>query len=298
MRSPLEPDRSDAAVISGVAPACTGIGRDAISARGRLSAGAGAINGIAQPLDHRFEHWNYGFQMLQIMTVAIAGAVVESFRHLSVARGARVSAVLLEGKAAFIERLPDEVEQTANRRLLRIHNVLIAEWQIAQRHLRPVMLHQVHGQQIMPRRAFQRVGAIKTMRQMIGEGGQHHIERMAHDVDQRRLRKHQRDQSEMRFVERHLIGEPPCLPLDDSHAADVIEVVVAQFVEPVPTVGHPEFGQRLGIAERAVQHPRHRLGDLVDERQLVAGADPRMRRQGLLDQCRTRPGETEHKDRL
>ena len=52
------------------------------------------------------------------------------------------------------------------------------------------------------------VGAVEAVRQMIGEDRQHDVERVAQEMDDRRLRENQADQAEMRLVERHLVGEP------------------------------------------------------------------------------------------
>ena len=86
--------------------------------------------------------------------------------------------------------------------------------------------------------------------------------------------------------------------VSDAHLADLLQVVVAQIVQALALVAHPQFGQRLGIAQRAVQHARHDAGDLVDQRQLVAGGDARMRRQGLLHQRRAGARKAEDEDRL
>jgi len=49
-----------------------------------------------------------------------------------------------------------------------------------------------HHQHIVPRDGLQIVGAIKAVREMVGEHREHDVERMAQEMDDRRLRKHQR----------------------------------------------------------------------------------------------------------
>ena len=103
----------------------------------------------------------------------------------------------------------------------------------------------------------------------------------------------------MRLVERHLVGEPGgAAGCSDAELAHAAQIIVAQFVEPVAVVAHPQLGERLGIGERAVEHARHDAGDLVDQGQFVAGRDARMRRQRLLDQRRAGAGKAEDEDRL
>ena len=83
-----------------------------------------------------------------------------------------------------------------------------------------------------------------------------------------------------------------------AHLPHLLQVVVAQIVQAFALVAHPQFGQRLGIAQRACQHARHDRGDLVDQRQFVAGGDLRMRRQRLLHQRGAGARETQNEDRL
>ena len=136
------------------------------------------------------------------------------------------------------------------------------------------------------------------MGELVGECRDHDVERMAQHVDQRRLREQQRDQAKMGLVQRHLVGEARGPRPQDAHLAHLLQIIVAQIVQPVALIAHPQFGQRLGIAERACQHARHDCGDLVDQRQLVARGDPRMRRQRLLHQRRARTREAQDEDRL
>src|SRR5712692_10990328 len=102
-----------------------------------------SLNGITEALDDRLEDRRRRFELLQVMTVAVARAVVQLFGHLRVARGARVAAVFVEGEAALIERLADEIEHAADRALLLVDDVLIADRHVMQRHLRAVMLDQI-----------------------------------------------------------------------------------------------------------------------------------------------------------
>ena len=58
----------------------------------------------------------------------------------------------MESEAAFVERLADEIQHPADRDFLVVDDVLIAERQVTQRHLRPVMLDQIERQRVVARR--------------------------------------------------------------------------------------------------------------------------------------------------
>jgi hypothetical protein len=81
-------------------------------------------------------------------------------------------------------------------------------------------------------------------------------------------------------------------------AADALQVIVAQLVDTVAAIAHPQFGERFGIAQRAVERAHHRVGELVDERQFVGRRDARVGRQRLLDKCRARARKADDEDRL
>ena len=146
--------------------------------------------------------------------------------------------------------------------------------------------------------ARQIVGAIESVRQVIGKDRQHHVERMAQQVDDRRLREDEPDEAEMRLVERHLVGEPAGAFAKRAELAGALKIIVAQVVEPLELVAEPELREGFRIGERAVEHARDEPGQFADDRQFVAGADQRMGAQGLLDHCRAGAGKADDEDRL
>ncbi len=117
-------------------------------------------------------------------------------------------------------------------------------------------------------------------------------------MDQRCAGKEQPDQSKVRLIERHLVGEPGSPRRHDSQLRDLAQVMVAQIVQVVAMISHPEFGERFRVGERAVQHARHQSRDFVHERQFVSSRDARMRGQGLFQQRGARTGEPQDEDRL
>ena len=75
----------------------------------------------------------------------------------------------------------------------------------------------------------------------------------------------------MHFVQRHLVREVSVALLDDFSQLCLLQVCVPQCVGSAPIVSHPEFGQRLGIGQRAAEQAWKRVAELVDERKLIAG---------------------------
>src|SRR5712691_12404965 len=166
------------------APDAGGCGGDATSGPGRPAAATAptgisgtiapppvpaSIKGIPETLDDRFEDRGCRLQMLAVVAIAVARAVVELFGHLGIARRPRIAGVLVKREAAFVERLADEIEHAADRFLLVVDDVLVADRQVMQRHLPPVMLDQLGRQRIVAGRRFQRIGAIKPVRQVVGK---------------------------------------------------------------------------------------------------------------------------------
>ena len=74
--------------------------------------------------------------------------------------------------------------------------------------------------------------------------------------------------------------------------------MIAQIVEILAVVAHPQFRQRFGIGERAFQHARHELGHSADDGQFVAGGDARVGGQRLFQQRRARAREADDENRL
>src|SRR5215216_6044227 len=94
---------------------CTASGRSAADGStgagpgaGRAGVGIGSDNRIPQARDERLQDRDHRLQLLQVMPVAIARAVVERLRDLGIAGGAGIAAVVLEIDAAFVEFLAEE----------------------------------------------------------------------------------------------------------------------------------------------------------------------------------------------
>src|SRR5713226_8835095 len=81
------------------------------------------IKGVTQAVDYRFEDRDRRLQLLQVVAIAIARAVVQLLGHLRIAGGARIAAVLVEGQTALVEFLADEIEQAAGRAFLVVDDV-------------------------------------------------------------------------------------------------------------------------------------------------------------------------------
>src|SRR5215469_7672409 len=91
-------------------PSGTGIGVSAALPRGaRDSSGASDIDRVAEAIDHRLQDRDHRLEVLAIMPVAEARAVVQLLRHLRIARRARIALVLMEREAARIELRADEI---------------------------------------------------------------------------------------------------------------------------------------------------------------------------------------------
>src|SRR5712692_3500393 len=100
---------SGASVTSGAGPAAGWAAscNSGTTARPSLPA---SLNGITEALDDRLEDRGRRFELLLVVTIAIARAVVQLFGHLGITGGARIAAVFVEGKAALVKRLADEIE--------------------------------------------------------------------------------------------------------------------------------------------------------------------------------------------
>src|SRR5712691_6097657 len=118
---------------TGIAP--TGISgtetSEAIAAAAVPGSVARSVKGITQAVDHRFEDRDRRLQLLQVVAIAVARAVVQFFGHLGIAGGARITAVLVEGQTALVEWLADEIEQAAGRSFLVVDDVFVADRQVA-----------------------------------------------------------------------------------------------------------------------------------------------------------------------
>src|SRR6202035_437914 len=76
------------------------------------------VNRVSEGVDHRFEDRNDRRKFLEVGAIAVAGAVVEFFRHLRVAGGAGVAPVLMEVETAPVERGADEAQHLADMAFL------------------------------------------------------------------------------------------------------------------------------------------------------------------------------------
>ena len=146
--------------------------------------------------------------------------------------------------------------------------------------------------------ARQIVGAVEAVREVIGKNRQHDVERMAQEVDDRRLGK-------MRPMRPRWVSFSGILSVNQraplpncAELAGALKIIVAQIVERLDLVAEPELREGLRIGERAHQHTRDEAGQLADDRQFVAGADQRMSAQGLLDHRRAGTGKPDDEDRL
>src|SRR5579859_6586269 len=75
---------------------------------GEGAAERSTIDRIAQAGDDRLEDWQNRLEMLQIVPVAIARAVVQPLRDLGIGGGPGIALVLVELQAALVEAGPDE----------------------------------------------------------------------------------------------------------------------------------------------------------------------------------------------
>src|SRR5207244_5396306 len=120
------------------APDAGGGGEDITSGAGRPAAGTaptgisgtmtaesvpGSAKGITETFDDRLEDPRRGLQLLHVVAIAKARAVVQLLGHLGIAGGPRVAAVFVESETAFIERLADEIEHATHRDLLVVDDV-------------------------------------------------------------------------------------------------------------------------------------------------------------------------------
>src|SRR5271166_5656043 len=128
-----------------------------------------SVDGIAETPDHRLEDRDHRLQLVQIMAIAIARAVVEALGDLGVAGRPRIATIFLEIEAGWVERRADEIEHANHTLFLLVDDVLIADRQVVQCHLAAVMLDQLHDPDVVARRRLQRIAAIEAVRQMIGE---------------------------------------------------------------------------------------------------------------------------------
>ena len=96
---------------------------------------------------------------------------------------------------------PDERENLTYAFLVPVDDVLIAHRQVFERHLTPVMLNQTHDHHIVARDAGEIVSAVEAVCQMMGEDREDDIERVADEMDDRRLREDQSNQAKMRLIE-------------------------------------------------------------------------------------------------
>jgi hypothetical protein len=71
---------------------------------------------------------------------------------------------------------------------------------------------------------------------VIGKNRENHVERMAQEVDDRRLWEDEADEAEMGLIQRHLVGEPAGALADRGELAGALEIIVAQIVEPFDLV--------------------------------------------------------------
>ena len=91
----------------------------------------------------------------------------------------RYSTIFLEIYATLIEGFSDEIENAAEIACDIIHHVLVANRQITKRHLRAIMVDEVHDEDVVARDRLELVGAEISMCQMMRVDGEHDIERVA-----------------------------------------------------------------------------------------------------------------------
>ena len=64
-------------------------------------------------------------------------------------------------------------------------------------------------------------------------------------MDDRRLGEDEPDQAEMRFVERHLVGEPVGALAHRPELARALEIIIAKIVQPLGLIAEPKLGEAL-----------------------------------------------------
>jgi hypothetical protein len=100
------------------------------------------------------------------------------------------------------------------------------------------------------------------MREQIRVHRQHYIQGVAHHVQERGVREEKADEPEVGLVQRHLAGEPGSPFGHDAELYDFAQVMIAQIIEVLAMIGHPQLRERLGVAKRTFEEARHKLGDL------------------------------------
>src|ERR1700758_2674525 len=96
-----------------------------------------AIDRIPKAGDDRLQDRDDRLEMLQVMPVAVARAVVELLGHLGVACRAGIALVLVELQAALVEAGADEAQHAPDVGFLIVDDVLVADRQGIQDHLAP-----------------------------------------------------------------------------------------------------------------------------------------------------------------
>src|SRR5688572_15336342 len=111
--------------------------------------------------------------MLAVISIAEARPGVETFFYLRVARGARIARVLVKIQAARVPRLAHEVEQPPQVRLGLVHEVLVAQREIAEIELISIMLDELEYERVVPRAGGELVGAVPAVSEVVEVGGKH-----------------------------------------------------------------------------------------------------------------------------
>src|SRR5262249_46611477 len=92
-----------------------------------------SVHAVPPAFDHRRENVDRGLQVLPVVPIAIARAIVEGLGHLGIAGCARIAPVPVETDAGRVKRLADEVEHPAYALHLLVDDVLVADRQVAPR---------------------------------------------------------------------------------------------------------------------------------------------------------------------
>src|SRR3984893_1981911 len=129
------------------------------------------VQAVSEAVDHRLQDRDHWVQLPQIMAGTEPGSIVQLLGHLRVAWGVRHTPILLEAPATLVEIRADEVQHATHVAGHIVHHVLVANRQVPQRHLGPVVLDEVHSLPLVARNRLQRIGAEIAMGQVVGEHG-------------------------------------------------------------------------------------------------------------------------------
>lgn len=239
------------------------------------------------------------FEMWRVMPMAVDGLAVEAGNGPRGSGRWPMTLLLVEAQAGLLERQPEIIEQFAGLTGLVGDQRFVLQNVLAEIQLAAVVLEEIgHGRQVM-RHILDPVAAVETLGYVVRQHGHADIQRMAHHVDDLRLRKRDLQQRQMQLVEGHAVGEEGfAASIQQAKTLGAREVVVAKQGCRVVPVGRPALRKVLRIRLRRRKHIACNLSKLPEEGEISARGHGRMTSEDSVHHTGARARRSHDENRL